>query len=61
LTAREREVLSQVVAGLTNSEIASALYVESSTVKTHLEHIFTKLGVTRRSQAIAKAHELDLV
>lgn len=61
LTLREREVLSRVAAGLTNSEIAAALYVEPSTVKTHIEHIFAKLGVTRRSQAIAKAHELDLV
>ena len=61
LTVREREVLTQVAAGLTNSEIAAALCVEPSTVKTHVEHIFAKLGVTRRPQAIAKAHELDLV
>jgi len=60
LTLREREVLSRVAAGLTNSEIATALYVEPSTVKTHIEHIFAKLGVARRSQAIARAHELHL-
>ena len=61
LSPREAEVLTLVARGLSNTEIAETLFVEPSTVKTHIEHIFAKLGVARRVQAIAKAHEMGLV
>ncbi|WP_295126342.1 response regulator transcription factor [uncultured Leifsonia sp.] len=53
LTRREAEVLALVGDGLSNGEIASALFVGGSTVKTHINAIFAKLGVQSRAQAIA--------
>ncbi|MCI0159058.1 response regulator transcription factor [Leifsonia shinshuensis] len=53
LTRREAEVLGLVADGLSNGEIASALFVGTSTVKTHINAIFAKLGVRTRAQAIA--------
>jgi DNA-binding NarL/FixJ family response regulator len=53
LTAREREVLERVAAGRSNGEIAAELFLGVSTVKTHINAIFAKLGVTSRAQAIA--------
>lgn len=61
LSQREREVVVLLSQGLCNAEIAERLTVEASTVKTHVEHIYTKLGVRNRSQAVAKAHELRLI
>jgi LuxR family maltose regulon positive regulatory protein len=61
LSEREVEVLGLVASGLTNTEIASRLIVATSTVKTHLNHIFSKLGVQSRTQAIARARELGLL
>ena len=52
LTSREHEVLGLVAAGLRNQEIADRLYLSEKTVKTHVNHIFTKLGVTDRVQAV---------
>ena len=52
LTSREHEVLALVAAGLRNHEIAARLYLSEKTVKTHVNHIFTKLGVTDRVQAV---------
>jgi DNA-binding CsgD family transcriptional regulator len=49
LTPTEVEVATEVAAGRTNPEVAARLAMSSSTVKTHLEHIYTKLGVHRRS------------
>jgi DNA-binding NarL/FixJ family response regulator len=51
LSSREKQILSMVVIGLTNAEIASKLYLAESTVKSHLSSIFNKLGVRSRRQA----------
>ena len=58
LTEREREVLQLVVQGRNNTEIANALFVSEATVKTHINHIFSKLGARDRVHAIALAHQL---
>ncbi|HHW28343.1 MAG TPA: response regulator transcription factor [Syntrophomonadaceae bacterium] len=51
LTKREQEVFTLLKKGQTNSEIASALYISESTVKSHLRSIFRKLGVNKRNEA----------
>ena len=61
LTEREREVLQLIAAGKSNAQIAQALVVAVSTVKAHVNHLFGKLAVTSRTQAIARAHELQLL
>jgi LuxR family maltose regulon positive regulatory protein len=61
LSERELEVLGLVVNGLSNREIAEALFISVGTVKTHTHHIYGKLGVSSRPRAIARARELDLV
>ncbi|MCL2316749.1 MAG: response regulator transcription factor [Actinomycetia bacterium] len=61
ISAREAEVLSLMAEGLNTAQMAERLYVEQSTVKTHVEHILTKLGVSSRLQALAKARELGLL
>jgi len=55
LSQRESELLALVVSGLRNSEIARALFVSENTVKTHLRHVYRKLGVHNRAQAVALA------
>jgi DNA-binding NarL/FixJ family response regulator len=56
LTPREAEVLSLVAQGLSNREIASALVVSEATVKTHINHVFAKIGARDRAQAVHYAY-----
>ncbi len=57
LTPREREVLSQLAAGLSNKEIAAALHISTGTVEQHVSHILGQLGCDTRTQAVAIALE----
>jgi LuxR family maltose regulon positive regulatory protein len=61
ITAREQDVLRLVSIGLSNGEIARRLCVSTGTVKTHLAHIFTKLSVNSRTQAVVEAQGLKLI
>jgi DNA-binding NarL/FixJ family response regulator len=61
LTGREREIVRLVGAGRSNAEIASALFVSAATVKTHLAHIYEKLGVRSRYDALGRAVALGLL
>lgn len=61
VTDREFAVLELLAAGQANKEIARNLDVSPNTVKSHILHLFEKLGVQRRTQAISKARELHLI
>jgi LuxR family maltose regulon positive regulatory protein len=60
ISPREQQILQSISAGLSNQEIAERFSISASTVKTHLENIFRKLGVSSRTQAIAQAQALGL-
>ena len=61
LSERELEVLYLIAAGLRNKEIAEKLFISLNTVKTHLKNINSKLDVTNRTRAVARAKELGLL
>ncbi|MFC8680180.1 response regulator [Microbacterium ureisolvens] len=61
LTERELEVLGLVAQGTTNRDIAAALFLSEATVKTHLLHIYAKLGVTDRASAVAVGFQRGLL
>lgn len=61
LSGREVEVLCLMATGLSNQEIASTLFVSNTTVKTHVSHILTKLGVRDRVQAVVEAYNSGIV
>ncbi|PQZ95566.1 MULTISPECIES: LuxR C-terminal-related transcriptional regulator [Pseudomonas] len=61
LSARELAVLQLIAEGCSNQEISNRLFISLHTVKTHASHINSKLGVERRTQAVARAQELRLI
>jgi DNA-binding NarL/FixJ family response regulator len=61
LTRKEIEVLNRLAEGRSNKDIADAMFVTQATVKTHLAHIYTKLVVAGRQEAVARAVELGLL
>lgn len=61
LTAKEKEVLRQLVQGKSNKEISAVLYISETTVKTHVSSILQKLQVKDRTQAVIKAINMKLV
>jgi two-component system NarL family response regulator len=61
LTGRELEVLQQIVAGMSNKEIASFLKISEATVKSHINNILSKLGVSDRTQAATTALQRGIV
>ena len=61
LTAREVEILRLVAAGMRNQEIAAHLFISLSTVKRHIANAYGKLSVSHRTEAIARANELNLL
>lgn len=61
LTAREVDILRLIAAGLRNQEIADQLFISLATVKRHIANAYGKLGVSHRTQAVARANELNLL
>ena len=60
MTVRELEILSYLPSRLTNTELADHFYVSVNTIKTHMVHIYRKLGVTNRNAAVSRASRLGL-
>jgi LuxR family transcriptional regulator, maltose regulon positive regulatory protein len=61
LSAREGDILKLIAQGLSNKEIARTLTITPETVKSHVKHIFIKMGVEKRAQAVSRAQSLGLV
>lgn len=59
LTAQERRIFDLIGEGMSNREIADTMYLAEKTVKNYASNVFTKLGITRRTQAAALAARLD--
>ncbi|MDR7330557.1 response regulator transcription factor [Corynebacterium guangdongense] len=61
LSARETEILAALASGASNRALATQMFISEATVKTHLVHIYQKLGVDNRTAAVTKARELKLI
>lgn len=61
ISDREYEVLLEISNGLSNKEIGEKLYISESTIKTHVSNLLVKLNAKRRTQAIQKAKELQII
>ncbi len=61
ISERELEVLELVAKGLSNKQISEKLFVSVNTTKTHLSHLYEKLDVKRRTQAVEKAKSLNII
>jgi len=61
LTDREEQVLRLIADGLTNREISYDLSISESTVENHIHHIYTKLGISNRAQAVAYVFQSRIV
>jgi DNA-binding NarL/FixJ family response regulator len=61
ISNREYEILIKISEGLSNKEIAEKLFVSESTVKTHISNLYVKLDAKRRTQAIQRAKEMNLI
>ena len=61
LTARERDVLAKISQGLSNKRVARAFEISPETVKSHVKHIFLKLEVSTRAEAVSRALSLELL
>jgi LuxR family transcriptional regulator, maltose regulon positive regulatory protein len=61
LSKREEDILSLIGQGMSNSEIAKALYISINTTQWHISHIYSKLDVKSRTQAVVKAQELGIL
>ena len=61
ISQREYEVLVQISKGLSNKEIANTLFVSESTIKTHVSNLLVKLNAKRRTQAIQRAKDLQIL
>ncbi len=60
LTPREREIMEHVKQGKTSAEIAASLFIATGTVKRHLDHVYDKLGVRSRAEAVARYAEIEI-
>ena len=61
LSAREIEVLRLVARGASNADVAARLHITDATVKSHLAHVFSKLGVSSRTAAVSAARALGVL
>ena len=61
LSEKELEVLRLISEGFTNQQITEKLFITINTTKTHIRHIYNKLGVDSRTQALSRARELGIL